>query len=89
MHSNDEIMESIGRLEDTIFGDPSRGMRGLYERVNQTETYVMEIRNDLRRITWIVLVGVIGASLNLVINAKNLAIISHQLQQPQQQEQQK
>jgi hypothetical protein len=67
-------MEALARLETTIYGDASRDKKGLVERVNTTEVYVMEIRNDIRRITWLILVGVIGAGLNLIINAKNLSI---------------
>lgn len=76
-------MEAIERLEVTIYGDPSRDKRGLVERVNAMEGYVSEIRDNLRKITWLLVAGVLGAGLNLILNTKNIAQSNqHNQQQP-------
>ena len=72
MHTIEDVMEAVERLEVTVYGDPSRDKRGLVEKFNQMEGYVMEIRNDLKKVTWSIIIGVLVALLNLVINAKSL-----------------
>lgn len=81
MHSPEQFMEAIERLEATIYGDPSRDKRGLVERVNSMEGYVSEIRDNLKKITWLLVAGVLGAGLNLILNTKNIAN-SHSQQPP-------
>jgi hypothetical protein len=81
MHSPEELMELIERLQVTMYGDPSRDKRGLVERMNTMEGYVSEIRDNLKKITWLLVAGVLGAGLNLVINTKNIAA-SHSQQPP-------
>lgn len=73
MHLPDQTMEAIERLEATVYGDPSRDKRGLVERVNSMEIYVGEIRDDLKKIIWLLVAGVLGAGLNLLLNTKNIA----------------
>ena len=66
-------MEALERLENIIYGDPSTDRRGVVERVNAVERDVSEIRSGMTKIIWLLVAGVIGAVLNLVLNAKNLA----------------
>lgn len=73
MNLPDQTMEAIERLEATVYGDPSRDKRGLVERVNSMEIYVGEIRDDLKKIIWLLVAGVLGAGLNLLLNTKNIA----------------
>lgn len=72
MHS-DDIMEAIEQLQATIYGDPARDRRGVLERINTMEATVGEIRNSLKYIIGLLIAGVLGALLNLVLNASNLS----------------
>jgi hypothetical protein len=75
-----ELMESIKRLEVTLNGDPFHGHRGVVERVYAVERDVEEIKDGMKefkdffkKIIWLMTAGVVGAVLNLVLNAKNLS----------------
>lgn len=81
MHSPAELMESINRLEATLYGDPSRDRRGVVERINVVERDVSEIQQGMKefkqffqKIIWLMTAGIVGAVLNLVLNAKNLSV---------------
>ncbi len=65
------MIEAIERLQTTLYGDPTRDRRGVVERLNSVEAYVMEIREDRKKIIWLLAAGVVGAFLNLVLNVKN------------------
>jgi len=71
MHTAEEIMEAIQRLEDTLYGDPSRDKRGVVERVNAVERDLSEIKSGINKVLWWLAAGVVGAGLNLVLNIKN------------------
>ncbi len=65
----EQIMERLDRIDNTLFGVPERNQRGLWERVNTTEKLAEAIDSRLQKITWLLVVGVIGAGLNIVLNA--------------------
>ena len=76
-HSPESLMEAVQRLELTVYGNPSEDKAGLVEKTNANVKYIEEIRGDLRKIIWLLLAGVIGAGLNLVLNAKNTVAQQH------------
>lgn len=74
MHSPDQIMEAVHRLEVIVMGDPSREIKGLVERVNTQETYMSEIRDALKKILWVLVLGIVGAALNLLLSSGKLPL---------------
>jgi hypothetical protein len=81
MHTIEDLMQAIERLEATIYGDPSRDKKGVVERLNNQESFMAEIRDLYRKIIWLLVAGVAGAGLNLILNTRNMS------QQQQQQNQ--
>lgn len=67
-------MEAVQRLEIIVLGDPSREIKGLVERVNTQETYMGEIRDALKKIMWVLVLGILGAVLNLLLSSGKLPI---------------
>ena len=74
-----EIMEALNRLEVTIDGDSSRDKKGIVERVNILEAFVMEQREMFRKILWAAVLGALGTFGNYLLNIRS---ISTQQQQP-------
>lgn len=74
MQSPEHLMEAVQRLETIVLGDPSREIKGLVERVNTQETYMGEIRDALKKILWVMIMGVVGAVLNLLFSAGKLPL---------------
>lgn len=69
-----EIMEALNRLEDTIYGDPSRDKKGVVEKVNNHESFIQEIRDIFRKILWAAVLGALGTAVNVWINSRSIAI---------------
>lgn len=73
MHTTEQLMEAVSRLETIVLGDPAREIKGLVERVNTQEAYMGEIRGDLKKILWALILGVFAAGLNLLLSTGKLS----------------
>jgi hypothetical protein len=81
MHSPDQLMEAVQRHEIILMGDPSREIKGLVERVNTQEAYMGEIRDALKKILWVLVLGVVGAALNMLLSSGKLPLTHPPTQQ--------
>ncbi len=61
----------ITRLEATLWGSDDNPDRGLVSRHMMTEAIAMELKNDARKIIWLLITAVLLAVVNLVLNKEH------------------
>lgn len=59
----------ITRLELMITGSDDHPQNGMASRLMMTESVVMEMKSDWRKIQWLMIIGILTAVLNLVISS--------------------
>lgn len=63
----DELEHRTARLERAVFGDDDSS-EGLSARVKITEMHTIEIRENFKRLNWLLITGIVVGLLNLVLN---------------------
>ena len=74
-----DIMEALNRPAATIDGDSSRDQKGIVERVNNHEAFIMEQREMFRKILLAAVIGALATLGNFFLNTRSLSM---QQQQP-------
>lgn len=63
----DELEQRTARLERAVFGDDDSS-EGLSARMKVTEMHTIEIRENFKRLNWLLITGIVVGLLNLVLN---------------------
>ena len=66
-HEPAELEIRLARCERAIFGDDDSS-EGLSARMKVNENYTAEIRENFKRLNWLLITGIIVGLLNLVLN---------------------